>query len=209
MTTIRAARGGTWCEPSSTSARPPPRTFCLSAAFLLQTGAMMVASYDHPLKHHPHRRRYRHRCAADAPCLLAAQIGIPNGQPGGAHAPPCNVCLSEPLWLPCLSPSPARDGPKALNLEPLPNCGPNPAARCGCVATSSYPQAAPLATARRLLAPTSCALPERAACCRPGAASLLTARSPRVFPLQPALPQSNQPSLHVSACRSRLHAPAA
>lgn len=26
----------------------------------IETGAMMVASYDHPSKHHPHRRRYRH-----------------------------------------------------------------------------------------------------------------------------------------------------
>ncbi|KAL4424304.1 hypothetical protein ABPG75_001605 [Micractinium tetrahymenae] len=26
----------------------------------IETGAMMVASYDHPLKHHPHHRRYHH-----------------------------------------------------------------------------------------------------------------------------------------------------
>ena len=36
------------CQP-----RPLPQ--------LSQSNVLMVASYNHPMKHHPHRRRYRHR----------------------------------------------------------------------------------------------------------------------------------------------------
>lgn len=80
-------------------------------AFWLQPSGVLVASYNHPSKHHPHLpRRYHHRCCVPA---------------GLCDNTTC--CVLRPRgFLPV----------KEAN-RPVPRCCLAPAARCGCAAPST------------------------------------------------------------------------